>query len=263
MKMKHSITAIALISILLIIGCTSMKSVEEEYYVPPHYNVGQMYDESAPQPPVVTPPSEYTVKAPADAIVLFDGTDLSQWTDQEGNPPKWKVENGYIEIVKDTKGLKTKQDFGSCQLHIEWASPVEAKGEGQGRGNSGVYLMNLYEVQVLDSYENPTYPPGMAASIYGQSAPMVNVSSGPGEWQSYDIIFRRPVFKDGKVLKPAVVTVFHNGVLVQDHFEMIGATVYKKVPEYKPHEDKMPLGLQDHSNPVRFRNIWIRELADK
>ncbi|MCP4726537.1 MAG: DUF1080 domain-containing protein, partial [bacterium] len=133
----------------------------------------------------------------------------------------------------------------------------------QGRGNSGVYLMGLYEIQVLDSYDNPTYPPGMAASVYGQNPPLVNASRRPGEWQSYDIIFHRPVFKDGKVLRPAVVTVFHNGVLVHDHFECIGPTVYKKEPKYTVHADKLPLSLQDHSNPVRFRNIWIRELPDK
>ncbi|MFC1492938.1 DUF1080 domain-containing protein [candidate division KSB1 bacterium] len=263
MKPTKGMIVIFLICMITLINCSEKMDDGEEFYVPPHYNVGQMYSESAPQPPVVTPPPAFTTEAPSDAVVLFDGSDLSQWTDNRGNPPQWKVENGYMEIVKDTRGLITKQSFGSCQLHIEWASPEEVKGDSQGRGNSGVYLMGLYEIQVLDSYENPTYPTGMAASVYGQNPPLVNASRGPGEWQTYDIIFQRPVFKDGKALRPAVITVFHNGVLVQDHFEIMGATVYKKVPKYTEHEDRLPLSLQDHSNPVRYRNIWIRELPDK
>jgi len=199
--------------------------------------------------------------APCDAIVLFDGKDLSQWeSTKDGGPAKWKVENGYMEIVKETGGIRTKQGFGDCQLHVEWASPTKAKGKNQDSGNSGVYLMSKYEVQVLNSYENRTYADGMAGAMYGQNPPLVNACRGPGEWQSYDIIFRRPVFLSGIVVKPARITVLHNGVLIQDNFKIEGETVWKKRAKYKSHGDKLPLLLQDHGHPVRYRNIWLREL---
>ncbi len=231
-----------------------------------NYDMTAMYDENAPEPgriiPAVPSCNGKAGKAPSDAIVLFDGSDLSRWTDPKGNEAKWIISDGYMESVKGSGGIVTKEKFGSCQLHVEWATPSVITGKSQGRGNSGVFLMNTYEVQVLDSYENKTYPPGMAASIYAQSPPLVNASLPPGEWQTYDIIFHCPVFDGDKVVKPATVTVLHNGVLVQDHYEIMGPTDYKKVPSYRPHPDKMPIGLQDHNNPVRYRNIWIRPLKD-
>lgn len=197
---------------------------------------------------------------PSDAIVLFDGTDLGQWEGDNGKPARWKIEDGAM-VVNGTGSIRTKRAFGDCQLHIEWATPAKVEGEGQGRGNSGVFLMERYEVQVLDSYQNTTYYDGQAAAVYKQSAPLVNASRKPGQWQSYDIIFHAPR-RDatGKVVKPATITVLHNGVLVQDHFEILGSTYHDQTPHYEKHPDKAPLSLQDHGNPVRFRNIWIREL---
>jgi hypothetical protein len=205
-----------------------------------------------PKPPIIQPGS--ATEAPSDAIVLFDGQDMSAW---EGGP--WKIEDGYA--VADKGGIRTKQGFGSCQLHLEWAAPSVVSGEGQGRGNSGVYLMGQYEVQILDSFENETYYDGQAGAIYKQSPPMVNACRPPGEWQTYDIIFTAPQFdKDGKLAKPALLTVLHNGVLIQNHFQLQGATAWHKPPEYTAHGDKLPIHLQYHGNPVRVRNIWIREL---
>ena len=216
-----------------------------------------VHDMERPLPEVVKAGEQ----APSDAIVLFDGKDLSQWERAEdGSPAKWKVENGYMEIVKETGDIRTKQAFGSCQLHIEWSIPAEAKGSSQDRGNSGVYLMSTYEVQVLDSYNNRTYADGQAGAMYGQSPPLVNACRELGEWQSYDIIFHRPVFMLGLAVKPARITVLHNGVLIQDNFKIEGATIWKKRAKYKSHEDKLPLLLQDHGHPVRYRNIWLREI---
>ena len=212
-----------------------------------------------PVPKAVTPGS--ADKAPSDAIVLFDGNGLSQWvSSKDGSAAKWKAESGYFQVVPGSGDVLTKQKFGSCQLHIEWASPTEGKGSGQKFGNSGIYFMGKYEVQVLNSYNNRTYADGQAASVYGQNPPLVNACRKPGLWQSYDIIFHRPVFKEGKVVKPATVTVLHNGVLVQDNFEIVGAATHKKVAQYHSHPDKLSLKLQNHGDPVRFRNVWIREL---
>lgn len=192
---------------------------------------------------------------PADAIVLFDGKDLSQWE----NGDKWKIEDGYA--IAQQSGITSKQGFGDCQLHLEFATPAEVKGSGQGRGNSGIYLMGIYEVQLLDSYENPTYFDGQCGSIYKQFPPMVNVCRKPGEWQTYDIIFTAPKFDaDGKVSKPAALTVLQNGVVVQNHSELLGGTFYDKAPAYTKHADKLPIHLQFHGDPVRYRNIWIREI---
>jgi hypothetical protein len=203
-------------------------------------------------------------RPPSDAIVLFDGKDLSEWQGANGTQAKWKVENGYMEVVRGTFGISTRQGFGDCQLHVEFRTPFPATGEGQGRGNSGVFLMSKYEVQVLDSYENKTYPDGQAAAVYGQYPPLVNASRPPGQWQSYDIIFRRPRFdKDGKLLNPARLTVLHNGVLVQDNVELTGPTGHHERPPYQPHADRLPISLQDHGNPVRYRNIWLRDLEGK
>ncbi len=221
-----------------------------------------VHDSNRPLPPVVDPgPSGPPVPPASDALVLFDGKDLAKWEDGKGGPAKWKVESGYMEVVAKTGSIRTKTGFGDCQLHVEWAAPTLVSGEGQGRGNSGVFLMDTYEVQVLDSYNNVTYADGMAASVYGQYPPLVNACRKPGEWQTYDIIFHRPRFDaEGNLLAPARLTVLHNGVLVHDNVELTGPTAHKARPPYKVHPDKLPLSLQDHGNPVRYRNIWLRPL---
>lgn len=224
-----------------------------------------------PLPPVVAPGEPAGFFAPpSDAIVLFDGSEESfkkNWTDNKGKPSQWKVVEGTLESVKRAGYIQTKESFGSCQLHIEWAAPSKVSGDGQGRGNSGVFLMGTYEVQVLDSFENQTYADGQAGALYGRSKPLANACRKPGGWQSYDIIFHRPVFDEqGKVVRRAAFTVLHNGVLVQDHAVLSGGTGWMgphAASEYKAHPDKMPISLQDHGNPVRFRNVWIRELKDK
>ena len=205
-----------------------------------------------PEPPVVDPGDG--THAPSDAIALFDGTDMSAFNGGD----KWVIQDGFAEVHGG--GVSTKESFGSCQLHVEFATPAEVKGNGQGRGNSGIYLMGRYEVQLLDSYDNETYFDGQCASIYKQQPPMVNACRQPGEWQSYDIIFEAPEFaEDGTVTKPAYVTVLHNGILVHHHFELLGDTAWDSPPSYKKHEARLPIHIQDHGNPVRFRNIWIRE----
>jgi Domain of Unknown Function (DUF1080) len=210
-------------------------------------------------PPVVTPAATFSdgAGAPADAIVLFDGKDLSKWKSENGGEPKWTLAGGAMQV--NGGGLMTREEFGDIQLHLEWASPSEVKGDGQGRGNSGVYFQGRYEIQVLDSYQNPTYPNGQASSFYGHSAPLVNASRKPGEWQTYDIVFRAPKpMADGKV-QPGSFTVFHNGMLVQDHIPIPGAaTTSAKFTGVAP---TGPIMLQDHGNPVRYRNIWLRKLA--
>ena len=212
-----------------------------------------------PEPPVVTPGAENHLP-PSDAIVLFDGNDFSKWQGMKGEEPKWEVKDGAMVVTK-SGSIRTKDEFGDVQLHIEWATPAEVVGEGQGRGNSGVYLMGRYEIQVLDSYQNKTYPNGQAAAFYLQSAPLVNVSRKPGEWQAYDIIFRRPKKgEDGNVL-PGSFTVLHNGVLVQDHIPVKGGAT--TAAAFQNLAEKGPLVLQDHANPVRFRNIWIRPLEQR
>jgi len=224
-------------------------------------------DPDRPLPSVITPGTASTQNAPgrppSDATALFEGKDLSQWAGEDNGAAKWKVLDGYVEVVPKTGYIHTRQPFGDCQLHVEFSEPVPGVGESQERGNSGVFLMGLYEIQVLDSYENKTYADGQASGVYGQFPPQVNASRPPGQWQWYDIIFHAPRFgQDGKVLRPARVTVLHNGVLVQDNVELSGPTGHHERPAYKPGPDKLPLTLQDHGNPVRFRNIWIRELGE-
>jgi hypothetical protein len=217
-----------------------------------------------PQPRVVDPgPYAGMQKPPSDAVVLFDGRSLDAWqsADSAGQPARWKVADGYMEVVAKAGNIATKRGFGDVQLHVEWMAPVLAKGEGQERGNSGVFLMGIYEVQVLDSYQNPTYADGTAAAVYGQYPPLVNPSRPPGEWQTYDIVFHRPHFDaSGKVTSPARMTILFNGVLVQDDVTLTGPTAHKQRPPYAKHADRLPLILQDHGDPVRFRNVWIREL---
>jgi hypothetical protein len=207
------------------------------------------------QEPAVAVPGETSGAPPSDAIVLFDGTNLSQW---EGGD-QWLVAEG-VAIPRGGE-IRTKQSFGDIQLHIEWAPPAEIEGEGQGRGNSGIFLMGQYEVQILDSYHNPTYFDGQAASIYKQTPPLVNAMRRPGEWNTYDIIFTAPEFRvNGTVSQPAYVTVIHNGVVALNHFEILGSTSYTEAPTYKAHAEKAPFSLQFHGDPVQFRNIWVREI---
>jgi sugar phosphate isomerase/epimerase len=201
-------------------------------------------------------------KAPTDAIILYSGKqDASNWQHLSGEPIKWKATNA-LTAQKGAGNIETKQSFGDVQLHIEWRTPHKIEGEGQGRGNSGVFLMGLYEVQILDSYQNETYYNGQAGSIYKQHIPLVNASKGPGKWQSYDIFFKAPRFHEDQSLKsPAYITVVHNGILIQNNVELYGPTEYIGLPKYKYHPEKLPLQLQDHSNPTSFRNIWVRELT--
>jgi hypothetical protein len=227
----------------------------------------KIHDPNRPVAPIVDPGTASTQAAPgrppSDAVVLFEGKDASRWVDKDGKPTKWKVENGYMEVVAKTGNISTRDSFGDCQLHVEFAEPSPPHGESQERGNSGVFLMGRYEIQVLDSYENKTYADGQAAAVYGQYPPLANASRPPGQWQTYDIIFHGPRFSGDKLIRPARVTVLHNGVLVQDNVELTGPTAHGERPRYKPHPEKLPLSLQDHGDPVRYRNIWIRELHDE
>jgi hypothetical protein len=226
----------------------------------------KVHDIDRPRPRVITPGSVYGAP-PSDAIVLFGGKDLSKW-EQRGKgadrakmaPAAWKVENGYVEAATGTGDLFTKEKFGDCQLHIEWAAPSEIDGTSQWRGNSGVLFMSRYEIQVLDTYNNPTYADGGAGSIYGQWPPLVNPGRKPGEWQTYDIVFEAPKFEGEKLVKPVYFTIFFNGVVVQNRKEAIGRMAHRQVGTYAPHAPEEPLMLQDHDTPVRFRNIWIRRL---
>lgn len=219
-----------------------------------------VHDPKRPHPPVVTP-AVTPGGAPSDAVVLFDGKDLSQWTRAASGgsePARWKVENGYLEVVPGAGDIATRGKFGDCQLHIEWATPSHVRGSSQDRGNSGVFLMSRYEIQVLDSYRNPTYADGQAGAIYGQWPPLVNATRPPGQWQSYDIIFEAPRFQGNKLVRPAYVTVLLNGVLLHDHQQIMGPTVHRALAHYAPQPAEDSLLLQDHGNPVRYRNIWIR-----
>jgi hypothetical protein len=225
----------------------------------------KVHDMERPRAPKVTPGPLTNAAPPSDAIVLFDGKDLSHWMQAvrggQLQEPKWKVENGYLAIVPRTGKLVTKEKFGDCQLHVEWMIPKEATGQGQARGNSGVELMQRYEIQVLESNENLTYADGAAGAMYGIWPPLVNPARPQGEWNVYDIMFEAPRFADGKLVKPAYFTVLFNGVLVQNHMEQIGTTIWRQVAKYTPHAVEESLSLQDHSQPVRYRNIWIRRLT--
>jgi hypothetical protein len=219
----------------------------------------RVHDAARPRPPVVEPPPPAPAPAPADAVVLFDGDDLEQWRGR-GGEAKWTVEDGAM-VVNGTGDIQTAAEFGDCQLHVEWAAPADVKGSSQHRGNSGVFLMGRYEVQVLDSYDNETYADGQAGALYGQSPPRVNACRPPGAWQSFDIVFEAPRFEGDKLVAPARVTVFHNGVLVHHAVELLGQTAHRAVAAYKPHGPRGPIRLQDHGSPVRFRNVWVRELG--
>ena len=226
-----------------------------------------VHDPARPYPPVVKPGATPGAP-PSDAVVLFDGKDLSQW-EQAGRgaeraktvEAKWPVKDGYFEVGPGTGPLVSRQKFGDIQLHVEWSEPTDIKGTSQSRGNSGILVMGLYEIQVLDVYNNATYADGQAAAIYGQWPPLANAARPPGEWQTYDIVFEAPRFEAGKLVKPAYQTVVWNGVFVHNRKEVMGPMIYRQVAHYTPHDAELPLALQDHNNPVRYRNIWVRRLG--
>ncbi len=223
------------------------------------------HDIRRPKAPVVAPvDSAAPTPAPKDAVVLFDGSNLDAWKSALGGAAPWKVTDGFMEVAPGTGEIETKGKFGDVQLHVEWASPNPPTGSGQDRGNSGIFLMGEYELQVLDSYHADTYADGQAGAIYGQYPPLANASRPPGDWQAYDIAFRRPRFDDsGKLLEPARVTLIHNGILIQNNEELLGRTSWLQTLPYEAHPDKGPIQLQDHGHPVRFRNMWIRDLPDR
>jgi len=269
MKLYSALTALSGLVALTSTGYAA--NVGSPFYgdAPDDHHPWAVHDRNRPQPKLVTPGSfstqEQAGKPPSDAVVLFDGSDLSKWEADEGQgvPTKWVVKTGAMECVPGSGYVRTKAKFGDCQLHVEWAAPTKAEGESQGRGNSGVFLMGLVEIQVLDNHNNPTYADGFAASVYGVNPPMANALRPPGEFQTYDIVFRRPVYKDGKVLDPGYVTVFLNGVLVQDHTRLEGGTGHMGRSKPGAFPETGPLKLQDHGNPVRYRNIWYRPLPPR
>lgn len=255
---KRSAFAIAILAIIFLSLPFTMRLFGQDH---------KIHDTSRSRPPIITPATSSTQEkpglAPGDAVVLFEGKDLSNWRSMDGSAAKWIVKDGYMESVRGSGYIRTTRCFGDCQLHVEFATPSKVEGSSQGRGNSGVFLMGKYEVQVLDSYDNITYADGQCSAVYGQYPPQVNASRKPGDWQSYDIIFRRPIFNDkGEIIKAARITVLQNGVLTQENVEIMGPTAWTQRLPYKWHADKLPLSLQDHGNPVRYRNIWIRELAE-
>jgi len=227
-----------------------------------------VHDGDRPQPPIINPGTPSTQDKPgtppSDAVVLFDGTEasLSHWQKEGGGPPGWTFDNGNLVTKPHTGQLASKDLFGDCQIHLEFSTPTPPKGTDQGRGNSGLLIFGKYEIQILDSYQNLTYPDGQASAIYGQFPPLVNASRPPGQWQTYDVIFIAPRFKnDGSLESPARATVFHNGVLVHHDRTLIGPMTFRGIGKYKAHPPRGPIVLQDHSNPVRFRNIWVRPLG--
>jgi hypothetical protein len=245
--MNHSKTFSAII--ILLFGCFAVYSQGDP----------KLTEVWTPVPAIITP--GIGTAAPSDAIVLFDGKNLDQWENSKAEQAGWDIKDGILTVIPGTGVIKTKKLFSDCQLHVEWRTPAIVVGEGQGRGNSGIFLQERYELQVLDSYNNITYSNGQAGSIYKQQMPLVNACLKPGEWQTYDIIFTAPQFNDDGILKsPAYITVMQNGVLVQNHYELKGSTEYIGQPSYKKHGLKEALVLQEHGNPVSYRNIWIREL---
>ncbi len=226
----------------------------------------RVHDLKRPQPPLIQPGAR-PGEPPSDAVILFDGKDLSRWYQRGKGPergktfqPRWRVRNGYMEVVGGTGDLVSKEKFGDAQYHIEWAAPPRIEGSGQWRGNSGILIMERYEIQVLDNWENPTYADGMAGAIYGQFPPLVNPARRPGQWQVFDIVFEAPRFEGDRLIKPAYVTVFLNGVLVHHHQALIGRMAHRRVGTYAPHGPEESLALQDHDTAVRYRNIWVRRL---
>jgi len=222
----------------------------------------RVHDGRRPQPRIITPGAAVG-EAPSDAIMLFDGKDGSKWVGRGGADIEWAIADGAMQAKPGAGDIQTRDSFGDCQYHIEWAAPSEVKGDSQGRGNSGVFLMGQFEIQVLDCYDNPTYADGATGSIYGQYPPLVNACRKPGEWQTYDIFFVAARFEGEKLVSPAYVTVVHNGILVQHHKAILGPTGHRNLSSYDaPLPSEGPLKLQDHGDLVRYRNIWVRPIKD-
>jgi hypothetical protein len=264
MKAKaKGVKIVVCLSLVMVLGVAGYAAKEMVKY--------EIHDMTRPNPPVITPPAQVG-QPPSDAIVLFDGANTSEWVSEKGGGEvKWIVENGYMQVAPKAGGIRTKRPIGNCQLHVEWCTPegVDPKITDQKRSNSGVILMDRYEVQVLDSYtennykDNRTYADGQAAAIYGQHPPMVNACRKPGQWQSYDISFLRPLFgEDGNLIRKGRITVLHNGVVVHNNLEIEGTTAHKQKAKYSPQKEGY-IHLQDHGNPIKFRNIWIRELPEE
>lgn len=269
MKLTPSLTTI--VTMLSLASASQAANVGPSFYgdAPDEHHPWAIHDGNRPQPPVITPGTPSTQdqpgKPPSDAVVLFDGSDLTKWeADNDKNEAtKWVVRNGAMECVPGSGYIRTKDKFGDIQLHVEWAAPSKVEGDSQGRGNSGVFLMGMLEIQVLDNYNNPTYSDGTAGAAYGIMPPMVNALRPPGQFQSYDIIFRRPIYKDGVALDPGYVTVIENGVVVQDHTMLEGPGGHMGRSKIGPFPEVGPLKFQDHGNPVRYRNVWIRPLPKR
>jgi hypothetical protein len=269
--MKLNPSLIIANALLSLAATANAANVGSPFYgdAPDEHHPWAVHDHNRSQPKLVTPGTfssqDQPGKPPSDAVILFDGTDLSKWEADEGEgvPTKWVVKNGAMECVPGSGYIRTKEKFGDCQLHVEWAAPTKVQGESQGRGNSGVFLMGRVEIQVLDNYNNPTYADGFAASVYGVNPPLANALRPPGEFQTYDIVFRRPIYKDAKAIDPGYVTVFENGVLVQDHTMLEGGTGHMARSKPGPFPETGPLKLQDHGNPVRYRNVWYRPLPPR
>lgn len=277
--MQRTLLILTITALALATGCATDKTARKMgadpnlQYVETETGRWLIHDMERPTPPVITPPTPSTQdqpgQKPGDAIWLFDGTSatMSNWTDTKGNPSKWVVRDGYMESVKGAGYIRTADEFGSCHLHVEFATPTPAKGSGQGRGNSGVFLPGEYEIQVLDSYENRTYADGQCGALYGRAVPEVNACRPPGQWQTYDIIYIRPIFKGetDEVIRKPWFNVWHNGVPIHYHVELDGGTGWQgphRISDFKYHPDTGPIMLQDHGNPVRYRNIWIRPIED-
>jgi len=268
--MKKTRTLIVLALPAAVAFALESSAADRKFYgdPPDDLHAWAVHDANRPLPPVVKP-GDAPGKPPGDAIVLFDGKNLDEWVSVEKKgggviPPQWAVKDGFFEVVPKTGTLRSKKEFGACQLHLEFATPSVVEGESQGRGNSGVFFMGKYELQVLDNFNNVTYADGGAGSIYGQSPPQVNVCRPPGEWQTYDVIFHPTRFNEaGEVIEPGTITAFQNGVVVQDQWVYEGLPGHRARAKFKQHPDKGPLELQDHNNPTRFRNIWVRELPSR
>jgi len=261
--------AIALGVLLLTATTASAASAGPRFYgdPPDDHHPWAVHDGNRPQPKRVVPgtfsSADQPGKPPSDATVLFDGTDLSKWSTDKGEPAKWLVKEGVIEVAPGTGTMRTRDTFGDIQLHIEYAAPSKVEGESQGRGNSGIFLMGMLEIQVLDSYDNLTYADGHAGAYYGINPPLALPLRPPGQFQVYDIVFRHPIYRDGQAVDPGYVTVFMNNVLVQDHTPLEGSGGHMGRTKPGPFPDKGPITLQDHGNPTRFRNIWYRELPPR
>lgn len=267
--MKTLVSFSACLGFVCLAQTLSAASAGPRFYgdPPDEHHPWAVHDGNRPEPKRVVPGTfsspEQAGKPPSDAIVLFDGADLSKWQDDKGQTPKWTVQDGYMQVLPGSGQIKTREEFGDCQLHIEWRAPEKVTENSQGRGNSGVFFMGRLEIQVLDSYNNVTYADGHAGAYYGINPPMALPLRPPGTFQVYDIVFRRPIYKDGVAIDPGYVTVMVNGVLVQDHTPLEGSGGHMGRTKPGPFPEKGPLALQDHGNTMRFRNIWYRELPPR